>query len=45
MPNGVPCRVTIGDHGVYTPETARQKATEYLLEMFQEINPITKKEK
>ena len=39
MPNGVPCRVTIGDHGIFTPETARQKATEYLLEMSQGINP------
>ncbi|WP_411686639.1 integrase arm-type DNA-binding domain-containing protein [Acinetobacter pseudolwoffii] len=44
MPNGVPCRVTIGDHGIYTPETARQKATEYLLEMSQGINPNDKKE-
>ena len=44
MPNGVPCRVTIGDHGVYTPETARQKATEYLLEMSQGINPNKKKD-
>lgn len=45
MPNGVPCRVTIGDHGIYTPETARQKATEYLLEMAQGINPNAKKDK
>lgn len=45
MPNGVPCRVTIGDHGFYTPESARQKATEYLLEMSQGINPNTKKYK
>lgn len=45
MPNGVPCRVTIGDHGIYTPETARQKATEYLLEMTQGINPNAKKDK
>jgi len=44
MPNGSPCRVTIGDHGLYTPETARQKATEYLLEMSQGINPNDKKE-
>ncbi|WP_419225199.1 integrase arm-type DNA-binding domain-containing protein [Acinetobacter sp. A2] len=44
MPNGVPCRVTIGDHGIFTPETARQKATEYLLEMSQGINPNDKKE-
>ena len=45
MPNGVPCRVTIGDHGIYTPETARHKATEYLLEMSQGINPNAKKNK
>ena len=45
MPNGVPCRVTIGDHGIYTPETARQKATEHLLEMTQGINPNAKKDK
>jgi len=44
MPSGAPCRVTIGDHGLYTPETARQKATEYLLEMSQGINPNDKKE-
>ena len=44
MPNGVPCRVTIGDHGLYTPDIARQKATEYLLEMSQGINPNDKKE-
>lgn len=42
--NGVPCRVTIGGHGLYTPEIARQKATEYLLEMSQGINPNDKKE-
>ena len=45
MPNGVPCRVTIGDHGIYAPETARQKATEYLFEMSQGINPNAKKTK
>lgn len=45
LSNGVPCRVTIGDHGIYTPETARQKATEYLLEMSQGINPNAKKDK
>lgn len=39
MPSGIPCRVTIGNHGLYTPETARQKATEYLLEMSQGKNP------
>ena len=44
MQNGVPCRVTIGDHGIFTPEAARQKATEYLLEMSQGINPNDKKE-
>lgn len=44
MPDGVPCRVTIGDHGLYIPETARQKATEYLLEMSQGINPNSQKE-
>ncbi|MDM1251627.1 integrase arm-type DNA-binding domain-containing protein [Acinetobacter johnsonii] len=44
MPSGAPCRVTIGDHGLYTPGTARQKATEYLLEMSQGINPNDKKE-
>lgn len=43
MPNGIPCRVTIGNHGVYIPEAARQKATEHLLEMSQGINPNTKK--
>lgn len=44
MPNGIPCRVTIGDHGVYTPEAARQKATEYLLKMSDGKNPNDEKE-
>ena len=44
MPNGVPCRVTIGDYGVYTPEAARQKATEYLLKMSDGKNPNDEKE-
>lgn len=43
MPSGAPCRVTIGDHGLYTPETARQKAIEYIIEMSQGINPNEKK--
>lgn len=43
MPNGIPTRVTIGDHGLYTPETARAKANELLLEMANGINPNDEK--
>lgn len=44
MPNGIPCRVTIGSHGLYTPESARLKAIDYLLDMSNGINPNKKKE-
>ena len=43
MPDGVPCRVTIGEHGLYTPELARTKACEFLLQMANGINPNNEK--
>lgn len=45
MPDGVPCRVTIGQHGLYTTTQAREKAREYILLMAQGINPNHEKKK
>jgi integrase len=39
LPNGSPCRATIGQHGIYTVATAREKARELLLLMSQGTNP------
>ncbi|MDQ8951924.1 integrase family protein [Acinetobacter rudis] len=46
LPGGVTCRVTIGQHGVWTVAQAREAAREYLLMISKGINPNTiKKEK
>lgn len=42
--DGKTCRCTIGLHGVFTIQQAREKAREYLLLMSQRINPNKQKE-
>ncbi|MDI3237499.1 integrase family protein [Acinetobacter ursingii] len=39
LPTGETCRVTIGQHGVWTISQAREKAQEYLLMIAKGINP------
>lgn len=41
LPGGVTCRVTIGQHGVWTVAQAREQAREYLLMISKGINPNT----
>ena len=45
MSNGTPCRVTIGKHGLYTPDIARKEAKEHLFNMSKGINPNHEKQK
>lgn len=45
LPNGTPCRVTIGRYGVWTVAQARDKAREYLLLISNGINPNEEKQK
>lgn len=39
LPGGVTCRVTIGQHGIWTVVQAREQAREYLLMIAKGINP------
>ncbi|TPT06610.1 DUF4102 domain-containing protein [Acinetobacter baumannii] len=39
LPTGETCRVTIGKHGIWTVQQAREKAQEYLLMISKGINP------
>lgn len=43
LPSGVPCRVTIGQYGLWTVPQAREQAKEYLLQIAKGINPNREK--
>ncbi len=43
LPNGMPCRVTIGQYGLWTVNQAKDQAKEYLLMISKGINPNTEK--
>lgn len=43
LPNGTTCRVTIGQHGLWTVTQAREEAKEYLMMISKGINPNAEK--